>query len=204
MGFLKFLQKKLEEATKNTQTSSGTIETKKTFDLDKAYFDFEDHYWKTCDKMEEKIYNAEPDHINPYNINPDKNIAGFKRMLELCHELEDFCTSKGPGGVAYFKENYSHIYQEIQSNYDDYMENDYAEAKEYFESEKAKQKAIKNLASKILKEINKSEGSAMQKDLRKQFPKGEPDYFNQAITMLLESGKITKFKDGKFVIYKVN
>lgn len=199
MGILKFLQKKLEEATKNTQTSSGTIETKKTFDLDEAYFDFEDHYWKSCDKKEEKIYNVETDHINP-----DKNIAGFKRMLELCHELEDFCTSKGAGGVAFFKENYSHIYQEIQDDYDDYMNNYYAEAKEHFEREKAKQKAIKNLASKILKEINKSEGSAMQKDLRKQFPKGEPDYFNQAITMLLESGKITKFKDGKFVIYKVN
>ena len=84
------------------------------------------------------------------------------------------------------------------------MKNDYAEAKEYFEEEKAKQKAIKSLANKIFKEIEKAGGSKMQKDLRKQFPKGEPDYFNQAIKSLLESGKIDKFKDGSHVVYKIS
>ena len=94
------------------------------------------------------------------------------------------------------------MFQDIQKEFDDYMKNEYEEAKEYFEEEKNRQKAIKSLANNILKEIEKAGGSAMQKDLRKHFPKGEPDYFNQAIKTLLESGKIGKFKDGSHVVYK--
>ena len=124
-------------------------------------------------------------------------------MLELCHELEEFCNSHGSGGAAYFKENYFYIYQEIRDSLDDYMKNEYEEAKIYFEEEKARQKAIKGLASKILKAIQNGGGSVMQKDLRKQFPKNEPDYFNQAVKSLLEAGKIAKFKDGNFVGYKI-
>ncbi len=199
MAFLKNLQRKIEAKTDEIKSRNTQETVKSSFDMDEAYYDFEDRYGTTCDRKEEKIYNVETD-----NRDPDKNVKGFQKMLELCHDLEEFCTSKGSGGAAYFKENYSHIYREIQKDLDDYMKNDYAEAKEYFEEEKAKQKAIKSLANKIFKEIEKADGSAMQKDLRKQFPKGEPDYFNQAVKSLLESGKIDKFKDGSHVVYKIS
>lgn len=199
MNFLKKFTEKVEKATKNMRsenTPPGKI--KRDPGLDDAYSEFEDRYFKSCEKREAKIYNVEVD-----NLDPDKNVAGFNKMLELCHELEEFCNSHGPGGAAYFKENYFYIYQEIRDSLDDYMKNEYEEAKIYFEEEKARQKAIKGLASKILKAIQNEGGSVMQKDLRKQFPKNEPDYFNQAIKSLLEAGKIAKFKDGNFVGYKI-
>lgn len=42
-------------------------------------------------------------------------------MLALAHELEDFCISHGEGGIEYFKENYSDIYQTIQADLDSYL-----------------------------------------------------------------------------------
>lgn len=197
MGFLKNFTRKVEEATRNIQAKNTSKETNITSDVYDAYYDFEDRYSNTCDKKEEKIYNVETN-----SRDPDRNVKGFKKMLELCHELEDFCASKGPGGIAYFKENYAHIYQEIQNDLDDYMKNEYEEDKKYFEEEKAKKKAIKSLSNKILKEIEKAGGSAMQKDLRKLVSNDEPDYFNQAIKSLLESDKISKFKEGSHVVYK--
>lgn len=195
MGFLKSLQKKLEAKTAEIQ--ARTTPTKSA--LDEALFDFEDHYERACEKKIDKI-----DSIETNNRDPDKNVAGFKRKLLLCKELETFCLSHGSGGAAYFKKYYSDLHQNIQNKLDFYMKNEYEEAKEYFEEEKAKQKAIKALAGKILKEIENAGGSALQKDIRKHFPKGEPDYFNQAVKSLLDSKKIVKLKDGNFVKYKIS
>ena len=199
MGFLKNLKKQLETRTNEIKSGTTAKTAKSSFDMDEAYYDFEDHYGKSCEKKVDKIDSIETD-----NLDPDKNVSSFKKKLELCKELETFCSDHGSGGSAYFKENYSYIYQDIQNELDDYLKNEYAEAKEYFEEEKARQKAIKSLSNKILKEIEKAGGSALQKEIRKQFPKGEPDYFNQATKSLLESGKIIKYKDGNFVCYKIS
>lgn len=82
------------------------------------------------------------------------------------------------------------------------MKNEYEEDKKFFEEEMRKNKAIKSFSNKILKEIEKAGGSAMQKDLRKLFSNGKPDYFYQAKNFLLESDKISKFKDISYVVYK--
>ena len=195
MAFLKHLQRKIE--TKTAEIQSRSTQSKSV--SDEALFDFEDRYEKTCEKKADKI-----DSIETNDTNPDKNVAGFKRKLLLCKELETFCLSHGSGGTAYFKKYYSSLYEDIQKELDFYMKNEYAEAKEYFEEEKAKQKTIKALAGKILKEIESAGGTALQKDIRKQFPKDEPDYFNQAVKSLLDSKKIVKLKDGNFVKYKIS
>lgn len=197
MGFLKNLQRKISTKTSEIKSESAPKTNKSSFSQDESYYDFEDRYGKSCEKKVDKIDGIETD-----NLDPDKNVSGFKKKLALCKELENFCADHGSGGTAYFKENYSYMFQDIQKEFDDYMKNEYEEAKEYFEEEKNRQKAIKSLANNILKEIEKAGGSAMQKDLRKHFPKSEPDYFNQAIKALLESGKIGKFKDGSHVVYK--
>ena len=87
---------------------------------DEAYFDFEDRYEKDCNKKVDRIESIETN-----GIDPDKNIAGFKKQLELCHELEDFCASHGSGGAAYFKENYYFMYENIQKEMDNYIKYEY-------------------------------------------------------------------------------
>lgn len=198
MGLLKMLQRKLESAV-NVPTSAIASEKQRKYEDEDAYYNFEDHYGKSCEKREAKIYAIETD-----NLDPDKNVAAFQKKLKLCHELEDFCASHGPGGISYFKENYEYIYQEIQNDLNDYMKNEYAEAKEYYEEYKADQKIIKAISGKILKSLQTADGgSSMQKDLRKLFSDYEPRYFNSAIKSLLESGKIEKFKVGQYVAYKI-
>ena len=198
MGLLKMLQRKLEGAV-NAPTSAIAPGKQREYEDEDAYSDFEERYEKSCEKREAKIYAIETD-----NLDPDKNVAAFQKMLKLCHELEDFCVSHGPGGIAYFKENYEYIYQEIQNDLDDYIKNEYAEAKEYYEEYKADQKIIKTISGKILKSLQiADDGSSMQKDLRKLFSDYEPRYFNAAIKSLMESGKIEKFKVGQYVAYKI-
>lgn len=200
MGLLKMLQRKLESAVKTTANfdSAITPEKQREYELDDAYYEFEDHYERSCEKKESKIDAIETD-----NIDPDKNVAAFQKKLKLCHELEDFCASHGPGGVKYFKENYEYLYQNIQKDLDDYMKDEYADAKENYEEYKADQKIIKTISGKIVKALQAADdGSAMQKDLRKLFSDYEPYYFDSAIKSLMESGKIEKFKVGRYVAYK--
>lgn len=197
MGFFKSLQRKAEIKTEQIKAKMESEKNKSSSDTDEAYYEFEDHYGNTCDKKEEKIYDIDTD-----SPDPDKNIKAFQKMLELCHELEDYCCSKGTGGTAYFKENYSHIYQEIQNDLDDYMKNEYAEAKEYYEQQIADEKAIKGLSKKILKELQKAGGSMAQTELKKLISETEMPYYNRSIKELTESNKIEKFKDGSHVAFR--
>ena len=87
----------MKSATKDIKSASTykSVSDKKSHnsnipDLDSAYDEFESQYYKVCEKMEHKVYNVDTD-----NIDPDKNVAGFKKMLALAHELEDFCILTG-------------------------------------------------------------------------------------------------------------
>lgn len=164
---------------------------------DEAYFDFEDRYEKDCNKKVDQIESIETN-----GLDPDKNIAGFKKQLELCHELEDFCASHGSGGAAYFKENYYFMYENIQKEMDNYIKYEYEEAKRDFEEEKADQKAVKSVSQKVLKEIRNAGGSILQTELKKLFSESELQYYNRVITRLADAGKIEKYKSGSRVAYK--
>lgn len=167
-------------------------------DPDSAYDEFESQYYKACEKMEHKVYNVDTD-----NIDPDKNIAGFKKMLALAHELEDFCISHGEGGIEYFKENYSDIYQTIQADLDSYLKNEYQEAKEYFEEEKAHKKAVNSLSGKILKQIQASGGSMPRKDIRKIYSEPDRKLYDSAIKSLIETGKIKQVQGKRYIEFTI-
>lgn len=167
-------------------------------DSGSAYDEFESQFYKTCEKMERKIYNVDTD-----NIDPDKNVAGFKKMIALAHELEDFCISHGQGGIEYFKGNYSDIYQTIQADLDSYLENEYQEAKEYFEEEKAWKKAINSLSGKILKEIQNAGGSMPRKDIRKIYSEPDRKLYDTAIKSLIESGKIKQVQGKQYIEFAI-
>lgn len=73
----------MKSATKDIKSASTykSVSDKKSHnsnipDLDSAYDEFESQYYKVCEKMEHKVYNVDTD-----NIDPDKNVAGFKKCL---------------------------------------------------------------------------------------------------------------------------
>ncbi len=204
-SLFKMSKKLMKSATKDIKSASTykSVSDKKSHnsnipDLDSAYDEFESQYYKVCEKMEHKVYNVDTD-----NIDPDKNVAGFKKMLALAHELEDFCISHGQGGIEYFRENYSDIYQTIQADLDSYLKNEYQETKEYFEEEKAHKKAVNSLSGKILKEIQASGGSMPRKDIRKIYSEPDRKLYDTAIRSLIESGKIKQVQGKQYIEFTI-
>lgn len=195
---MKSAVKDVKSAGTSKPTSIQKAPNSRSYDLYDAYDKFEAQYHKTCERMEHKIYN-----VNTDNIDPDKNVAGFKKMLALAHELEDFCISHGQGGIEYFRENYSDIYQTIQADLDSYLKNEYQEAKEYFEEEKAHRKAVNSLSGKILKEIQDSGGSMPRKDIRKIYSEPDRKLYDSAIKSLIESGKIKQIQGKQYIEFTI-
>lgn len=162
------------------------------------YGDFEAAYAKTCEKMENKVYSVDTD-----NIDPDKNVAAYNKMLSLAHELEDFCKSHGTGGIEYYNDCYSDMYESIQSDLDDYMAERYNDDKAYFEEYQERKKAIKSLSRKIIKAMQQGGGSMPQTELKKLLSEDELFYYNATIKELTESGKIEKAKSSGRVTYQI-
>ncbi len=195
---MKSATKDIKSVSKYKPVSDKKSHKSNISDPGSAYDEFESQYYKTCEKMEHKVYNVDTD-----NIDPDKNVAGFKKMLALAHELEDFCISHGQGGIEYFRGNYSDIYQTIQADLDSYLKNEYQEAKEYFEEEKAHKKAVNSLSGKILKEIQASGGSMPRKDIRKLFSEPDRKLYDSAIKSLIESGKIKQIQGKQYIEFTI-
>lgn len=89
--------KDLKPSATSKRTQAKKASTNKKCDPVDLYDEFESKYHKTCERMEHKVYNVDTD-----NIDPDKNVAVYKKMLDLAHELEDFCNSHGQDSVEYF------------------------------------------------------------------------------------------------------
>lgn len=193
-----------KKALKSAVSDAKSITKSKGFkassepDYADPYAEFEAKYAKTCDKMENKVYSVDTD-----NIDPDKNVAAYKKMFALAHELEDFCKSHGSGGTEYYQDCYSDMYESIQSDLDFYMAEQYNEDKAYFEEYQARKKAIRSLSSKITKAIKQAGGSLPQTELKKTLSEDDLFYYNATIKELTEAGKVEKAKSGGRVTFQI-
>lgn len=157
--------------------------------------EFEKKHGKECDRLERKIWNID---TNDMERNPDKIVAAYEKQKELAKELEDLCRSHGKGGIEFYDMNYGDMYAEIQRDLDDYMKDGYEDDKEYYEEMKADAAAVKKAKDQIIKSIQSSGGSAMQKDLKKNISVADRHY-NRAVDDLVSSGKIIRSKEGNYV-----
>lgn len=131
-----------------------------------------------------------------------KTIKSFEKALSLCDEFEAFCLSNPEGGAEYYQKDGIEIRQRVQSDYDDYMKNDYEEAlkdwNEYQEEEKLK----KSVRSKLLSAIKKEEKIA-QADLKKLLSEEEAPLYSSSVKALEESGKIVRAKEGNKIYFSL-
>ncbi len=158
-----------------------------------------DDYWKfyeahenEIEKRIEKIQSVE------YYDNPDRTVEAFKKSLELFEEFRIFCLNNG--GEAYLKKDGYAIRDQVQKDYDSFMEQDYAEYLSAWNERQADQKRIRSIKSKLLSEIKKT-GTISQIELKKILSEDEARSFDSIIKSLEKSGKIERKKEGSRVFF---
>lgn len=195
-------KKAVKSAVKDVKSMTKGSKTTGKKERESYYEDpydlFERKYGSTCERKEAAIDDVETDHSDP-----DKNVAAYEKKLAMAHELEDYCKSHGSGGVEYFNECFSGIYERIQADLDDYMANEYENDMMEFKEEQAEKKEKKSIASKIIKSIQKCGGSMPQTELKKLLSDDELFYYNSVIKELTESGKIKRLNPSGRVVFQV-
>ena len=106
---------KVEEYKKDFKSSSKSDD----------YWYFDDKYYEECQKWDERI-----DNIDVCSDNADKNVAAYKKKIELANEFKSFCESKR-GGSEYWNKEYSNYISNIEEELSNYMKDGYQIDKEY-------------------------------------------------------------------------
>lgn len=95
--------------------------------VSESLLDFEDLNESTINKMIAKI-DKESDKAWDLD-NPNDVVKQLKKAIELSKELEAFCYNGGFGGRMYYHDNNLNFYEEhLETELQDYLDNDYEEA----------------------------------------------------------------------------
>lgn len=187
MGLFDLFKKKEEEVAPAPQPKR-VLESE-------AYWEFYNRHEKKLDKWEERIEDA-----IDYDDNPEKTIKSFEKALSLCDEFEAFCLSDPEGGAEYFQKDGVEIRQRIQSDYDDFIKNEYEEALKDWNEHQEYEKLKKSVRSKLLSSV-KREGKIAQADLKKLLSEEEAPLYNASVKTLEDSDKIVRTKEGNKVYF---
>lgn len=161
------------------------------------YLDYEDKYMESgvFDKWQGKI-----DSVDDYFDDPDEVVKAYKKKIEIARQFEEFSKTK-PYGYEFYKENYDSL-NECTRELQEYMDNEYKSAKrEYLEEKKEDEKyqnTINALCDKITDLIKG--GISRQTELKDSLDGSDLEYYNLAISRLLENKTISrKHEKGKVV-----
>ena len=161
-----------------------------------AYFAFDDKYYDSVHAKIDKIWEMEEEFDDP-----DKTVKNYNKMLEKFEDLKKWCLEK-EGGGEFYEEEVLPEYEGVKENLENFLKNDYEEAKKEFEEVQEHKKTVSKTKKQILSMLKEP----MKKtELEKAFPVQEDDcnYCAIALSELLYEGKIVKGKEGNRVIYSV-
>lgn len=186
------------KATETISSVESPVYRRSGYDPDS--FDFQDEHekeierWRNkIDKMEDSAYDAE---------NPDTVISKLRETISLCDEFRDFC-SLYIGGTSYYDDNEADVKERIERDLEDYIQNDYEDAKENYKYLQQKKQEYSVLKDKILYAIISSENGMVHKDI---FALTSPDNKNlaeRALKELVNDESISKEKRGNKWVYFV-
>lgn len=102
----------------------------------KAYFAFCDKYDDAAQNKIEKINDMEDEFDNP-----DKTVSNYNKMLTKYEDLKTWCLEK-EGGAEYYEEFVAPEANTCKKALDDFMQNDYDDAKFAFQNSSAVEKKM--------------------------------------------------------------
>lgn len=186
----------IDKATETISSVEPSVYRRSGYDPDSL--DFEDEHereierWRNkIDKMEDSAYDAE---------NPDTVVSKLRKTISLCDEFRDFC-SLYIGGTSYYDDNEADVKERIERDLEDYLENEYEDAKEsykYLQQEKREYSALK---SKILNAIISSENGMTRKDVFALTSLENKNLAERALKELTNDESISKEKRGNKWVY---
>lgn len=156
-------------------------------------FEFMDLNESKLEKMVSKIEEAW-DKAQELD-NPDDVVKQYKNAINLAKQLEDFCHKGGYGGSSYFYKYLSNYEESLNSELQQYIEEEYDNAMEDYLEVLEYEKKVKSINRKIIKLIKSGEVH-YQKDLYGHFDSEDKRIVINCLNKLVESGKIVKIKSG--------
>lgn len=197
-------------ASKIPSNKIGSLSVKEVLSLKyKAQDDYEactfyDKYSEAAEKKKDKIL----DMCYPYSLcdskyNPDKELAYFDTIISAWEEYKRWCFSI-PGGKEYFKEYDNDDYQSLLKEKQDYIKNDYEEAKRDFAEYQEEQKNFKEIKKFVYKSVLSASPAdgVKRSDLCISYPDSEKSTIYRAADELISEGKIRKEKISNRIVYK--
>jgi len=188
-----FTNESQENKTNNTTKTNNNFSG-----YDPAALDFEDEHEKDIERWRNKIEKAEDSAYDKQN--PDEVISALRKAVALCDDFREFC-SLYVGGTSYYDTYEASDKERIERDIEDYLENEYEDAKEDYENLQQKKKEYSALKRKILKAITLSEDGLLHKDICALTTPENKNLAERALKELVNNESISKEKRGNRWVY---
>lgn len=80
------------------------------------YWYFDDHYYNSCQRWEERI-----DNIDTSLPKTAQNIKAYEKKIETAKKFKEFCESKR-GGAEYYQKEYPNLISELEADLEEYKQ----------------------------------------------------------------------------------
>ena len=167
---------------------------------DPAALDFEDEHEKDIERWRNKIEKMEDSALDKEN--PDDVVSTLRKAVSLCDDFREFC-SLYIGGTSYYDTYEADDKERIERDIEDYLENEYEDAKTEYEELQQTKKEYSVLKRKILKAIISSENGLLHKDIVSLTSQENKNLAERALKELVNNESISKEKRGNGCVYFV-
>jgi len=160
-------------------------------------YDFEDKYGQKIAPLLSKMWK----YAESTDGTAESQKRGYEKAIAYAETIKDFCESKGKIGKLYYQEIASSDIQMLKNEFEDYMNNQYAEALAYDKERTEYEAKLKEIRNIILKAAQADDG-VLQIELYPRFGAENKNIVLRAIDELYCDGKITKARKGNTNLLK--
>ncbi len=186
------------KATETISSVDTSVYKRSGYDPDSL--DFQDEHEKDIERWRNKIYKMEDSAYDAEN--PDTVISKLRKTISLCDEFRDFC-SLYIGGTSYYDDNELDVKERIERDLEDYLQNEYEDAKEDYKNLQKIKKEYSALKDKILCAIISSENGMVHKEIFALTSPENKNLAERALKELVNDESISKEKRGNRWVYFV-
>ncbi len=187
-----------EQAVKTTSSIKSYNPKHSVYNPDSL--DFEDEHEKDIERWRNKIEKVEDSAYDKEN--PDEIVSTLRKAVSLCDDFREFC-SLYIGGTSYYDDYEAADKERIEHDIEDYLENEYENAKAEYEELQQEKRECSVLKDKILNAIISSENGMLHKDIFALIPPQNQKLAERALKELVNDESISKEKRGNRWVYFV-
>ena len=162
--------------------------------------DFEDEHEKDIERWRNKIEKMEDSAYDKEN--PDDIVSTLRKAVSLCDDFREFC-SLYIGGTSYYDNNEADVKERIERDIEQYLEDEYEDAKEEYEYLQQRKQEYSVLKDTILNAIICSDNGMVHKDIFALTSPENKNLAERALKELVNDESISKEKRGNRWVYFV-